>query len=324
MKKGNWKNIFSPGPRGKLYWAVFGILILFIVTFVIDIIGSNNKLANGLDYGLSQTPIVSDIRMWPKIETSQLDNSKSLKFRSIKDIELANYGFDFKLGLDLLGGTHLIYTADVTQIENDERPEALAGVRDVIERRVNAFGVSEPVVQTNQVGSDWRVIVELAGVSDVNTAINMIGETPLLEFKEENPESTQLTEEQADQLNTENNLIKEKAQGVLDEIIAGANLAELAKEHSDDLGSKDNGGLYQGVTPGTFVPEYDEVIFEKLATGTVYSSLVETQFGYHIVSKESETGIGEARTVDTRHILFKTKTPEDLGINLEPEWIRTE
>ena len=59
------------------------------------------------------------------------------------------------------------------------------GVRDVIERRVNAFGVAEPVVQIDTVGKHHRLIVELAGIKDINQAIKMIGETPFLEFKEE-------------------------------------------------------------------------------------------------------------------------------------------
>ena len=89
----------------------------------------------------------------------------------------------YTLGLDLLGGAHLVYEADLSEIPDLDRSESLNGVRDVIERRVNAFGVSEPVVQTTRSGDSYRVIVELAGVSDVNEAIRQIGETPILEFK---------------------------------------------------------------------------------------------------------------------------------------------
>jgi preprotein translocase subunit SecD len=98
---------------------------------------------------------------------------------------------DFKLGLDLQGGTHLVYTADMSQIEEKEREDALAGVRDVIERRVNMFGVSEPVVQADVSSNHYRLIVELAGVKDVKKAIEMIGQTPYLEFKEEKSEEEQ-------------------------------------------------------------------------------------------------------------------------------------
>jgi len=103
-------------------------------------------------------------------------------------IKINDYGvkysndLKFHLGLDLQGGTHLVYQSDLSQIKEEDKSSAIEGVRDVIERRVNAFGVAEPIVQTTK---NDRLIVELAGISDVNQAINMIGETPFLEFKEE-------------------------------------------------------------------------------------------------------------------------------------------
>lgn len=87
----------------------------------------------------------------------------------------------FKLGLDLLGGTHLIYQADLSNIEKEDYSFTLQGLRDVIERRVNLFGVREPLVQVQ----GERLIVELAGIKDPALAIQMIGQTPYLEFKEE-------------------------------------------------------------------------------------------------------------------------------------------
>src|SRR5688572_9930329 len=56
---------------------------------------------------------------------------------------------DYNLGLDLQGGAHLVYEADMSSVPADDRASALEGIREVIERRVNAFGVSEPIVQTN-------------------------------------------------------------------------------------------------------------------------------------------------------------------------------
>ncbi|MDO8558174.1 MAG: protein translocase subunit SecD [bacterium] len=102
----------------------------------------------------------------------------------------------FRLGLDLQGGTHLVYEADVSSIVGSAG-DALEGVRDVIERRVNLFGVAEPVVEVNRVGDRWRLIVELAGVQDVEEAIKQIGETPFLEFRKPRPEeeTTTLLEE---------------------------------------------------------------------------------------------------------------------------------
>ena len=90
----------------------------------------------------------------------------------------------FKLGLDLQGGIHLVYEADMSGIEAQEYGSSLQGLRDVIERRVNLFGVKEPTVQTQESGDKHRLIVELAGIDDPSKAIEMIGQTPYLEFKE--------------------------------------------------------------------------------------------------------------------------------------------
>ena len=110
---------------------------------------------------------------------------------SLKPLKI-NYEkqFDLKLGLDLQGGSHLVYQADMADIVSDARGDAMTAARDVIERRVNAFGVSEPLVQVS--GSD-RLIVELPGIKDINEAIKLIGQTPFLEFRIENPNPPTLT-----------------------------------------------------------------------------------------------------------------------------------
>jgi len=90
----------------------------------------------------------------------------------------------FKLGLDLQGGTHLVYDADLSQIEEKDYNSSMDGLKDVIERRVNLFGVREPVVQKEGAGSRQRLVVELAGIIDPAQAIKEIGKTPFLEFKE--------------------------------------------------------------------------------------------------------------------------------------------
>lgn len=103
----------------------------------------------------------------------------------------------FKLGLDLQGGAHLAYKADLSSIKSSEISSAMEGLRDVIERRINAFGVGEPLVQVEKSGGgEQRLIVELPGVTNVNEAIKMIGETPFLEFRTENPNIEKLTEEE--------------------------------------------------------------------------------------------------------------------------------
>lgn len=95
-----------------------------------------------------------------------------------------NHRFTTKLGLDLSGGTQLVLDADMKDIEAVNRASALESAKEVIERRVNFFGVTEPVVQTATSQNSYRIIVELPGISDVNKAISLIGQTAQLEFRE--------------------------------------------------------------------------------------------------------------------------------------------
>ena len=90
----------------------------------------------------------------------------------------------WKLGLDLIGGTQLIYEIDMSAVAYADRDSVVAGLRDVIEKRVNLFGVSEPNVVSLKSGDSQRLLVELAGVRDVRQAIQLIGETPFLVFSE--------------------------------------------------------------------------------------------------------------------------------------------
>lgn len=91
---------------------------------------------------------------------------------------------EIKLGLDLKGGAHLVYQADFdqAQIPADERDDALKGAIAVIENRVNAYGVNEPVIQ--KVGSD-RILVQLPGIENIAEAKRLIGEVALIKFMEQ-------------------------------------------------------------------------------------------------------------------------------------------
>jgi protein-export membrane protein SecD len=96
--------------------------------------------------------------------------------------------YHFKLGLDLAGGTELVYKADMSQTPADEQSDALAALQGVIERRVNLFGVAEPLVQTERASAlsgitEDRLIVDLPGVTDIKAAVAALGQTPTLEFK---------------------------------------------------------------------------------------------------------------------------------------------
>ncbi|HBH46003.1 MAG TPA: protein translocase subunit SecD [Candidatus Jacksonbacteria bacterium] len=190
------------------------------------------------------------------------------------------------LGLDLAGGAHLVYQADLTGIPVDQQTAAVEGARDVIERRVNALGVGEPIVQTNRSSDGYRVIVELPGITDVNEAIKRIGDTPVLEFKEQaEPEKLTDTEKQE---RVKFNADQEKLAGTLLEELknkSDADFAAKAKEVSNDPGTKDKGGDLGFIAPGLLVPGIEEVLFDKLKDGEMYDQVVKTDYGYHLVRR---------------------------------------
>ncbi len=124
---------------------------------------------------------------------------KSDRVDPVAHPKLAKYAF--KLGLDLNGGTELTYRADISKIKGGDTSAAMSSLRDVIERRVNLFGVSEPVVAVENPGivtgsSDYKLIVELPGVTDIQQAVSLIGKTPQLEFRLLNPNAQNFTEEE--------------------------------------------------------------------------------------------------------------------------------
>ncbi|MBW7960283.1 protein translocase subunit SecD [Microgenomates bacterium UTCPR1] len=93
--------------------------------------------------------------------------------------------FKTKLGLDLKGGSHLVFEADTKNIKAEDLQDSLSSARDIIEKRVNFFGVSEPTVQTIRSGNSYRISVDLPGVDQVKEAVALIGKTAQLSFREE-------------------------------------------------------------------------------------------------------------------------------------------
>ncbi len=202
------QKLFQPSSRSKTFWIFIVIIIITLAASLIDFGGYYNKIIVKYDLPLPSTKVLP-----------------------------------FRLGLDLQGGTQLVYQADVSAVSIKDRGSAVEGVRDVIERRINVFGVSEPNVQINKTaGGDYRIIVELAGIKDIKQAIKMIGETPLLEFKEANTEVKKLTAEEQKQLTDYNKLAEKRAEEVLGKVISGGDFSALAKQYSEDQNTRDNGG----------------------------------------------------------------------------------
>ena len=270
------KEVFT-NKRAKIWWSVILVLVIVLLAGIVDYPGYYDK---GVDWIRAKTGI-------------SLPHAINVPF---------------KLGLDLQGGTHLVYEADTSAIPSKERGDALEGVRDVIERRINAFGVAEPVVQTTEAGDSQRVIVELAGVKDVTQAIKMIGETPLLEFKEENNEPPrELTAEEQKGIDEYNKKAKQRADEVIKKLKdPNADFGTLVKEYSDDTSTKAVGGDLGFITKdGLYSSLWSEVA--KLGVGKT-SGLIETDGEINILklSEERET----AKEVKANHILICYKGAE--------------
>lgn len=93
--------------------------------------------------------------------------------------------FKTQLGLDLKGGSHLVFNTDTSKVAKSDIEDALNSSKDIIEKRVNYFGVSEPTVQTLKSDNNYRIIVDLPGITNTSEAVRLIGETAQLSFKEE-------------------------------------------------------------------------------------------------------------------------------------------
>ncbi|MDD5295182.1 MAG: peptidylprolyl isomerase, partial [Patescibacteria group bacterium] len=252
------QKILRPSPRGRL-WQVF--IIIIIITFAVFLIDAGSYYNRGAAWLSGKT---SDTVNLPRVGE-----------------------LPFRLGLDLLGGTHLVYDADVSAIADADKNDAVEGARDVIERRVNVFGVAEPVVQVNKTAmGDYRIIVELAGIKDVDEAIKMIGETPLLEFKEPAAGGSQLTAEQQKKIDDFNKAAETKAEEVLGKALSGGDFSALAGQYSEDEATKDKGGDLGWITENDN-PEI--VSFAKsLKTGKTTQDLVKGSQGYEIVKLEDK------------------------------------
>ncbi|PIU36992.1 hypothetical protein COT02_03255, partial [Candidatus Roizmanbacteria bacterium CG07_land_8_20_14_0_80_34_15] len=112
-----------------------------------------------------------------------LPESIKTKYKISSQIEFNVFGINFKkdfttkLGLDLKGGSSLIFEADTGKVKKEDLNDALNSARDVIERRINFFGVTEPQIQTVKTGDKYRLNVDLPGISNSEEAIKLIGQT---------------------------------------------------------------------------------------------------------------------------------------------------
>lgn len=143
-------------------------MIIFLLAFIAGIIAMPSQVPVNIKYG--------------SIEIDHVVRRPSINFQN-NNFSL-NKDLDLVLGLDLAGGSHIVFEADTTKISPERRQSAIESVKEVIERRVNMFGISEPNVQISSFEDKDRIIVELPGVRDTQEAIELVGKTAQLVFAE--------------------------------------------------------------------------------------------------------------------------------------------
>lgn len=279
MSDSIFSRIFLPRGRNKVWWAFLFVLIITIAASLIVFGNYYNQALSKWNIPLPQTKEVP-----------------------------------FRLGLDLQGGSQLVYDADVSAVPTKDQGQAVDGARDVIERRVNVFGVSEPLVQVNRTADGkYRILVELAGIKDIREAVKKIGETPLLEFKEQRTDAPVLTDEQKAEIAINNKSAETKAQDVLGKLLSGGDFSALAQTFSEDIETKDNGGSLG------WVAKNDNVDLAKAAetvgVGKFSNDLIRTSSGYELI-KVNEKRIKE---VKASHILICYQGSEKCTSNLTKE-----
>ena len=146
--------------------------------------------------------IISILINFPKVLPIKINlgkvNWEHTFYRPSLNFSLGNFNFnkniDLKYGLDLAGGVSLTFNIDTNNVKPENLSSALESLKNNIERRINLFGVSETNVQINKEQNQYRLKVELPGVTDVSDATKLIGTTAQLSFKGEvelAPEATE-------------------------------------------------------------------------------------------------------------------------------------
>ena len=155
-------------PKSFLIFLLFVVFFLFFVTIPVPI-----------RLGTVNVPIID------KELNLNFDSSKlNLDLGPIK----IQKDLSYRLGLDLQGGTSLVYQVDMKNVPKDQQEDAFAGARNVIERRINFFGVTEPSIQSLKVGTERRIVIDLPGATKIDQALELIGKTAELSFWEDGKE----------------------------------------------------------------------------------------------------------------------------------------
>lgn len=217
--------------------------------------------------------------------------------QAIKDMKV-------NLGLDLQGGSQLEYNIDLRKVNENDQKQIVDGVLEVINKRVNSLGVSEPNIYTSNVGGETHIVVELAGIKDLEEAKNAVGKTIQLEFKEENTEVDPNLKEN----------VKLTAQTLLDNLkTTPENFAQLAEQEQkafpERVKYQETELLFRDEISGSKIQE--AVFADNLKPGDIVQTLIEDSAGLSITPSgqlRSEEGFFILKLLERNDTAERTKT----------------
>ena len=268
-----------------------------------------NTIQKGLKY-------LSILVLFAFVVTNALPNSMQPAF--LQKIALDK---DYSLGLDLQGGSQLDFKIDLREVEEKDHKTVLDGILQVINKRVNSLGVNEPNIYLSNIGPEKHIVVELAGIKDINEAKNTVGKTIQLEFKEENLEvDPKITEErktifdgiyQSVSQNVENfQIIGEQESKANSEFV---NFSEINDQKIDDIFIDDVKNLVQNQEIGTVSKLNNELSLglENSLRPVVQQGFLATKL---IDRSEREVETNIPKEVKVSHILIShNETTEKLS-----------
>jgi len=211
------------------------------------------------------------------------------------------------LGLDLQGGSQLDYKIDLRKVPEKDHQNIIDGVMNVINKRVNSLGVSEPNIYTSNVGDERHLIVELAGIKDLEQAKQVVGKTIQLEFKER-----RLTPDP-----DHANKVKINAQNLLNKAKTG-DFKVLGQEEAQ---AKPSQVFYTETPEYIFTDQIPQDIAQELSKvqpGTVIDKLIETSGEYTVDSTSGQlvqqTGYNIIKLIDKQNVDRQIKTPKTIKV----------
>lgn len=206
------------------------------------------------------------------------------------------------------------------QIERGMREEGSEMSPDQIDQLKDAF--ARISIYADEANSKWDELDETfknkvklqSRIQQSQILATMYSQTELTKQLDVTPEEVDKYIQDHPELTKES---KTKADEVLKKALAGEDFGALAKEYSQDPGSKDKGGLYNDVPMGQMIPKIEKAVL-SLEPGEIDPNIVETDFGFHIIKLESKGDEKEVQgkklqVYSFRHVLVSTAIKDTSG-----------